>query len=304
MNKFLVYIAAFLVLVSCGSSPEEQERLSRQERQRLAREDSLALKIATTPTLDCLPLFVAKERRLFDTTLVDVRLKPYMAQMDGEEALVKGRVEVAASDLVRTERLRLKGVPVGYVTATNAYWQLVANRMARIKKPEQLGDKMVAMTRFSATDYLTDRTLQGVKTKGQVFRVQFNDVNIRLHMLLNNEMDALWLPEPQATTARLRNHTVLKDSRDYQLDLGVLAVNKANTRDARRQKQLQAFVKGYNRAVDSINQAGTAHYAAVIRKYCRADDKTVKALPKLVFKHAAQPDAAHIEAARKYAKAL
>ena len=37
----------------------------------------------------------------------------------------------------------------------------------------------------------------------EVFKVQINDVALRLQMLLNNEMDAMLLTEPQATTARI-----------------------------------------------------------------------------------------------------
>ena len=51
---------------------------------------------------------------------------------------------------------------------------------------------MIAMTRHSATDYLSTLVIDSVKTKYDVYRVQINDLNIRLRMLLNNEMDAAW----------------------------------------------------------------------------------------------------------------
>ena len=304
MNKFFIYTVVLVLLVSCGYSQEEKERLSREERHRLQIEDSLALKICVLPTLDCLPMFVAKERRWFADSGEDIRLKPYNAQMDCDVALEKRLVEGSVSDLIRTERLIAKGLPLTYISSTNAYWQLIANKMARIKKPEQLGDKMVAMTRFSATDYLTGRVLEGVKTKAPVFRVQFNDIHIRLKMLLNNEMDALWLPEPQATTERLYSNPVLKDSRDYKINVGVLAFRSDAMRDKRRQKQLRAFVKAYNTAVDSINRSGLERFSDVIRKYCGTDENTVKALPKLSFKHIEKPAASDINIARQYVKSL
>ncbi|MDD2219578.1 MAG: hypothetical protein PHS63_05775, partial [Desulfoplanes sp.] len=52
---------------------------------------------------------------------------------------------------------------------------------------------------------------------------QINDVNIRLKMLVNNEMDAIVIPEPQATTARLLKNSVLMDSRDKDFHSGVIA---------------------------------------------------------------------------------
>lgn len=299
-NYKVLLFALFLLVVACGRSYEEQRRMSRAERYRLFREDSLALKIAVMPTLDCLPLYLMKDHQLYDTAQLDLRLKFFTAQMDCDTALLNRRVEGSISDLVRTERMKKRGLQLDYLTATNAYWQLYSNRKARLKHLNQLGDKMIAMTRFSATDYLTDLTLDTVKTRARVYRVQFNNVFIRLDMLLNNEIDALWLTEPQATKARILDNPMLRDSRDFRLSLGVLALRHAGVADKRRKMQLNAFVKAYNTACDSINQNGLQHYADLLRKYCKADDKTITALPKLHFQHITAPKPSDIRAAKSF----
>lgn len=82
-------------------------------------------------------------------------------------------------------------------------WKLVANRKSRVTKINQLSDKLVAMTRFSATDFLCDKMSDSIKgKKEEFFRVQVNDVDIRLKMLQNGEIDAAWLTEPQASVAK------------------------------------------------------------------------------------------------------
>ena len=280
-NYKVLLFALFLLVVACGRSYEEQRRMSRAERYRLFREDSLALKIAVMPTLDCLPLYLMKDHQLYDTAQLDLRLKFFTAQMDCDTALLNRRVEGSISDLVRTERMKKRGLQLDYLTATNAYWQLYSNRKARLKHLNQLGDKMIAMTRFSATDYLTDLTLDTVKT-------------------LNNEIDALWLTEPQATKARILDNPMLRDSRDFRLSLGVLALRHAGVADKRRKMQLHAFAKAYNAACDSINQNGLQHYADLLRKYCKADDKTITALPKLRFQHITAPKPSDIRAAKSF----
>lgn len=60
MKKLVFGFIALLMLAACGQSYEETKRLTRQQRLKLWREDSAALKIAVMPTLDCLPVFVAK----------------------------------------------------------------------------------------------------------------------------------------------------------------------------------------------------------------------------------------------------
>ena len=272
------------LVVACGQSYETKQRMTRAERAKLKTADSLALKVGVMPTLDCMPLFVAKERRLFDTLGVDVRLRMRKAQMDIDTALIGGSVEGAVSDSVRVARMRSRGTALTEVGTTNTSWQLVGNRSARLKEVKQLGDKMVAMTRYSATDFLTDHVLTGVKTTATVYRVQINDVPLRLQMLLNNEMDALWLPEPQATTAREHGHTVLWDTEKHNLWLGRVVFRDKAFGDARVKKQIDVFKQAYNMACDSLNQRGVAAYADLVVKYCQTDQKTLDALPKVKFR--------------------
>ncbi len=272
------------LVVACGQSYETKQRMTRAERAKLKTADSLALKVGVMPTLDCMPLFVAKERRLFDTLGVDVRLRMRKAQMDIDTALIGGSVEGAVSDSVRVARMRSRGTALTEVGTTNASWQLVGNRSARLKEVKQLGDKMVAMTRYSATDFLTDHVLTGVKTTATVYRVQINDVPLRLQMLLNNEMDALWLPEPQATTAREHGHTVLWDTEKHNLWLGRVVFRDKALGDARVKKQIDVFKQAYNMACDSLNQRGVSAYADLVVKYCQTDQKTLDALPKVKFR--------------------
>lgn len=286
-----------MLLLACGNTYEEQKRLSRAERARLYRADSLAFKVAVLPTLDCLPFYVAKERMMYDTTRLDLRLRRYTAQMDCDTALSGGSVEMAASDLVRLAFLQKRKVQAQAWTSTGAYWQLIANRKARLRKSAQFGDKMVAMTRYSATDYLTDKFLEGAKTTADVFRVQVNDVNVRLDMLLNNAMDAMWLTEPQATVAREAGNNVVADSRKMNANLGIFAIRSDRTADSHRKMQMAELRKAYNRACDSINAFGIGRYGDVISKYYRGRPLKTAALPKMNFKHVAEPTDADSRAA-------
>lgn len=291
MKKILIITIIACLLAACGQSYEETKRISRQQRRELARKDSAALKIAVMPTLDCLPMFVAEHYQLFDTLRGGVRLKQFAAQMDCDTALERGRVEGAISDLVRAMRMERRGTKIRYEAATNTRWQLVTNRNARVRQLKQLDDKMVAMTRYSATDLLTDRVVDSVKLdKDRVFKVQINDVHVRLLMLQNNEMDALWLTEPQATVARLMKHNVVYDTGKENVQLGVLAFREKEMQRQARAQQLQLFVKAYDQACDSINKYGVRHYRDLIVKRCKMKANMVDSLPDdIKYEHARGP---------------
>ena len=300
MKKLLWIVATISLIIGCGQSYEETKRITRAERLRLQKADSAALKIAVLPTLDCLPLFLAKDHQLFDT-IVDIRLKRYTAQMDIDTALTNRRVELGVTDLVRAERMKKEGVALDYVTSTNASWQLISNRVARITDLKHLDDKMVAMTRYSVTDMMAEEAVDSAKLKPQqVFRIQINDVNVRLKMLENNEMDALLLPEPQAAQARLLKHKVLMDSRKMDQQMGVLVVQGKGMDDKNRSRQMEVFKKGYKAACDSINKYGVVHYKDLIVKYCQVKPEAVELLEKIHFPAMVQPRQQDVERAQKW----
>lgn len=254
------------------------------------RRDSAALKVAVMPTLDCLPLYVAEYHQLFDTLRGGVRLKSYMAQMDCDTAMERGRVEGAVTDLVRAMRMEQRGTKVRYATVTNGHWQLIANRGSRVRQLKQLDDKMVAMTRFSGTDLLTDRVVDSAKLeKDRVFKVQVNDVSVRFQMLQNNEMDALWLMEPLATAARQLKHNVVYDTRKQDIQLGVIAFREQEMRHQNRARQLELFVNAYNQACDSINKYGVKHYRQLIAERCKTRLNVVDSLPNIKYVRAKGP---------------
>lgn len=303
MKKILSVVILMAVLVSCGDSAEEKKRLSRAERARLAKEDSLALKVGVLPTLDCLPLYVARQAGLFEKLGADIRLKPFDSQIDCDAALAKGKIEGNVTDVVRAERMKRQGWALTYATSTNAYWQLISNRKSRVNEIRQLEDKMMAITRFSATDLLGDLAVDSVKMKSEnVFRVQINDPNVRLQMLLNNEMDAMLLTEPQATTARMMKNPVLMDSKQRDICLGAIVFREKDLKDKHRSKQYQVFLKAYNNACDSINKYGVSHYSELIKQFTKTDERTLKALPKMHFHHAMPPRQKDIDKAVKWLK--
>lgn len=288
------------MLCACGESEEARRMRTKAEEAKASAEYDSAFKVGVMPTLDCLPVLLLKDSLLYDTAKVDIRLKMFTAQMDCDTALTGGSIQGSVTDIVRAGRLATGGTPLSLEITSNAYWQLIANKKARLKELSQFSDKMVAMTRLSVTDMLTDIAVERGKTKYPVYRVQINDVFIRLHMLLNNEMDAMWLTEPQATKARISGNNVLMDTRKDSIQAGVFAFRTEDISQKKRAKELEEFKKAYDRACDSINKHGVAHYSALIEKYMSADEKTIAKLPDMKYEYSRKPRSADIEKANKW----
>ena len=290
MKKIVLVMLSVVLLTGCGQSYEEAKEQSARERAMHQRKDSLALKVGVLPTIDCLPMFIIKERAWIDTAKADVRFRDMESHIAADDALRRGKIEGSVTDIVRAERMKRQGLALTYVASTPLSWQFITNKKARIKELKQLTDKMIAVSRFSATAMLADMAVDSSRLKSEVvFRVQVNNPQIRLKMLLNNEMDAVLLPEPQATVARLAGNPVIMDAKNKDLRMGAIVFTDKAMNDSRRRSQIDAFVKAYNQACDSINRYGIASYAGIIKKYMDVDDRTVRSLPKVKYEHAARP---------------
>jgi hypothetical protein len=285
------------MVVSCGKSDKElqAERQAKMQAEREAYQK--AYKIAVMPTMDCLPAYLLKDSLLYDTAKVDIRLCRFNAQMDCDTAMIGGTVQAAFTDLVRAERLKHRSkVLMHYLTDTNLNWQLIADKESKLKKLSDLSDKIVAMTRYSGTDLLTDMVVKKAKPKYQVFRVQVNDVLVRLAMLQNHEIDAYWFAEPQITKALAGDNNALFNSQDAGVHLGVVAVMDK----VRRQEEEAAFASAYDKAVELINKNGVKYYSALIQKYMKVDEAVVCSLPDIKYTKIGPPRKVDLLMARNY----
>lgn len=277
-KTFIIISISVLFFSACGHN----QKTNPQDKQSTRSHNDSILSIAVMPTWDCLPLFVAQERGFYEPNSSLLELKIYDSQMQCDQALIHHQCDGGMTDLVRALRLKASRVPLMFVMQTESSWQLLANRLSRVKKANQLQDKIIAVTRFSATHYFAQSLIDSIKSTKDIFQVQVNDVNLRLKMLTANELESAFLPEPQATLARMQGAVVLADTRHQYFKSGVFV--QRGDLNLRKKQLLKTLLQGYAVACDSLNKFGAMHYTDVIKKYYNLDSKTIQLIPKTQFK--------------------
>ena len=298
MRHTFHFLILALLFAGCrteqGISPEEQ-----------ARRDSLALHVAVMPTADCLPLYVADKTGLFDSVGVDVRLITYQAQLDIDTAFAKGHVELAYSDLIRAMMMQQDTVGLYAVAAADADLSLITTRRGRVRKLNQLKERMVAIARHSITDYWSDRLTDSAALKrDDIFRPQINSLRIRRDMILNNTMDAAFFPEPYATQLRLQGNNIHFPTKGQSPRLGTWLIPTRVNTDATRMEQIEKLWQAYNRAAERLN----AHHTDSVDRIYRSTygvpdslcDTLIRRLPH--FSRIAAPQQSDADAALQWLK--
>lgn len=235
-------LVATTLIRSFWDDADNRERITREQKEAERKADSAALKIAVLPTMECLPIVVAKELRLFDTLNVDVRLKKCNAISECRKALKDGIVEGAD---------------------TNMTFRLITAKKARLSRISQLSDKMIAADRDGISKRMAEAAIDSMLRKKQhIFIVQVEDLNVRYDMLQNGNVDAAILPEPYATRAikiGAKEISLKPYYKDTVKATGVVFREEV-MKHPDRQKQRALFDKALKAAKDSISRYGAEGY--------------------------------------------
>lgn len=250
---FSLMLASVLLFASCGgnSSGSEKARGGAGQGDTTKVDCSLAL----MATLDCLPFFYAEAHGIYRRLGMDVAVTPYRSQLACDTALTRGAADIVYSDHLVAKRAGQKAAE-GWETALQMgdAWTLVTYRGLRIKHVKALEGRDIGITRSSESLEKLEATLQasGLSTE-QVYLPQINDLNIRMRMVAQGQLAAAMLTEPYTAAAAARGNTLLPTAGGEAHHSRLL---RRKGKQALPDGKWQTIIKGYNMAVDSINERG------------------------------------------------
>lgn len=250
---FSLMLASVLMFASCGgnSSGSEAARGGAGQGDTAKVDCSLAL----MATLDCLPFFYAETHGIYRRLGMDVAVTPYRSQLACDTALTRGAADIVYSDHLVAKRAGQKAAE-GWETAMQMgdTWTLVAYRGLRIKHAKALEGRDIGITRSSESLEKLEATLQanGLSAE-QVYLPQINDLNIRMRMVAQGQLAAAMLTEPYTAAAAARGNMLLPTAGG---DVHHSRLLRRKGKQALPDGKWQTIIKGYNMAVDSINERG------------------------------------------------
>lgn len=250
---FTLMLASALLLASCGGNSSRGDAAQRGAGQGDTAKADCSL--ALMATLDCLPFFYAEAHGIYRRLGLDVAVTPYRSQLACDTALTRGAADIVYSDHLVAKRAGQKAAE-GWETAMQMgdAWTLVAYRGLRIKHAKALEGRDIGITRSSESLEKLEATLQanGLSAE-QVYLPQINDLNIRMLMVAQGQLAAAMLTEPYTAAAAARGNMLLPTAGG---DVHHSRLLRRKGKQALPDGKWQTIIKGYNMAVDSINERG------------------------------------------------
>lgn len=303
LRTIVSVFAVLLLLFGCNASNEankNKDSLSTDSIEEIEEVDDGYIKVGYLPTLDALPLLVAQNEGYFDSLNVKVKLIRYEAGLDQDTAFAKKRINGMVTDLCRAIILNSKNSSVKVISKTDGVWYLVTARKQRLRKVQDMEERMIAIAREEASDYLLDRILE----KGQVDldivnRPQINNLPLRQHMISSEEIDAGIIPEPWATKAVVNGDRLIANNKELNLQPGCIVFNQRTI--VEKEAEIKIIAKAYNLAIQQINEQPTK-YNKLMQESYGIDELVTDTLTLPHYKKLEQPKQADIDDAIKWLK--
>lgn len=278
-KRFCLSIGIFVLFVfvcSCSNTGSKQSFSDKEEA------DSFSLRVALTPTIDCVPFLYAYDRGFYHDKDLSVKFYVLNSLLDCETAMRNKNADIVSGDLIKAVKNQQSDKQrITVVMATEACWKLLASREVRMKKLSQLKDRTMAVARFTVTDYLSDvYAKRGNLNPNEIYRPQINDVALRAQMLNEKQIETAVLPEPQATIACVYGNKVA--SRETEKDgygLGCLMGYDNVLWSEKKRGHVQTLLAGYDWAAAELNRKGISYRDSILLKYNMVKD--VKVLKRI-----------------------
>jgi len=217
------------------------------------------LKIGSLTIEENLPILVAQENSFFDSENVQVEFVPLQSPVELQSTFQSGELDGMITDMMIAlmlkgsgEDLRITSIALGS-TPQEGRFAIVASPNSKIKTVQDLKGKNIGISNNSIIEYVTDGILkQAGISPSEVKKTTVAKIPVRIEMLLNNQIDAIVVPDPHISyTVAKGAKVVADDTKGENLSQSVMIM----TQEALNSKSdaISRFYEAYAKAVEDIN---------------------------------------------------
>ncbi len=217
------------------------------------------LKIGALPIEDILPILVADRQGYFTEEGIEVELIPFQSAVESQSAVQSGQLDGMITDTIVAALLNNSGFDVKITSLTlgatpeEGRFAIIAAPGSNIDSPADLKGKTIGISNNSIIEYVTDKLLEeaGIDPS-EVTKISVPKIPVRLEMLLNNQIDAIVVPDPLVSFAEFRgSKIVIEDTATQNLSQAVIIMTPKALEE--KNNTLKLFYLAYAKAVKDIN---------------------------------------------------
>lgn len=227
--------------------------------------EEVTLRMGVMGSIDAVPLVIAQEKGFFKEEGVNLDLQIFKAAKDRDAALQANELDGVLCDEVAISIYQNSGIDMKITGTTNGSWTLVAGKDSTIKNASEIKGKKLGISERTMIDYLAYyiATENNIKAE-EVEEVAIPAMPARLEALRNNQIDAAILPAPFNDTAIADGGSEI--TKIYNKDIQISVTAFLQDVITKSPEAVKGFYKGYNKAIEYINNNDIKEYEDVVIK--------------------------------------
>lgn len=239
------------------------------------------LKIGSLTNEENLPILVAQEKGYFTAENLQVELVPMQSPVELQSAFQSGELDGMMTDIMIAlmlkgagEDLRITSIALGS-TPQEGRFAIVAAPNSDIQTVQDLKGRSIGISNNSIIEYVTDGILaQAGMNPSDVKKTTVAKIPVRVEMLLNNQIDAITVPDPHISNAVARGaRVVADDTTGENLSQSVYVMTQRALSE--KADAIASFYKGYARAAEDIN-AGPDQFRDLLVSNCNIPEQIAR----------------------------
>lgn len=218
-----------------------------------------------------LPILVAQQNGYFTEQNLQVELIPFQSPVELQSAFQSGQLDGTITDIMIAsllkssgEDLKVTSIALG-ATSEEGRFAIVASPQSSIKTVQDLKGKSIGISNNSIIEYVTDGLLlEGGVNPSEVKKTTVAKIPLRVEMLLNNQIDAIVVPDPQISYVVSKGAKIIADdSKGENLSQSVMIIRNKSINE--KKEALTSYYKAYTKAVQAINQTPNQYKELLVK---------------------------------------
>lgn len=246
-KKYLILIVLSLVLFASCAKKE------------VVIEKNQEMNFAMMPSDSAIPLVIAEREGYFEEEGIKVNLELFFSAKDRDSAFHTGNIDGADYDLIAAMMTSNSDFELVVGSASEGSFKFLGSSL----DTKDLIGKKIGLSRNSVIEFYTDKFLKYHEIDPNLIqKEEIPQIPIRLQLLGSGELAGAVLPDPLATLAIKKGSNLIKDSVDFENQVGVFVFNKAFATE--NKELIESFYKAYNKAANYINEKSIEEYLPLL----------------------------------------
>lgn len=252
-----------LGLFACGNGNKSTDSTEKTSASTEKKVSSETMNVGILPSESAIPIILAKENGYFSDLGLNVEIKPFTSPNDRNVAIQAKELTATISDVMTEATFKKNAIDMTITSGILEDFKVLSSPNSGITEMKQLQGKHVTLVPNFILEYIMD---EFAKKDDFTYEItEIDSFSARSEALLNDQVDGAVYTEPQASMLEASGAHVLGSSKEAEINGGTIQFMTDVLKD--RPQDVTAFYKGYNQAIDYMNEHKASEYAEILSKY-------------------------------------